>query len=108
VGSRRPAALPWFPIASRAQREVGLLVEMLADDRARSIVTDAVLASAVTLVGGASPADSAAEASRPNDVEQRVHRLALPPLPLATKALVVIAAVALLAVPTALLALPAL
>ena len=46
-------ALPWFPIASRAQREVGLLIEMLADDRARSEVADAgrVLPSRSPLVG---------------------------------------------------------
>lgn len=100
------AALPWFPIASRAQREVGLLVEMLADDRARSIVTDAVLASAITLVG-ASPAEPAAEASRPSDIELRVRRLALPPLSRLARAVVVGAAAALLVVPTALLVLPA-
>ena len=51
---------------------------MLADDRARGIVTDAVLASAITLVG-ASPAEPAAEAAHPSDVEQRVRRLSLPP-----------------------------
>jgi Zn-dependent protease with chaperone function len=44
------ASLPWFPIAYRAQLEVGLLIEMLADDRARHFVTDAVLARAIELV----------------------------------------------------------
>ena len=102
------AALPWFPIASRAQREVGLLIEMLADDRARSQVADPVLATAITLVGGASTPDSVAEASRPSDIRLRVLRLALPPLPLPVEALVVGAAAALLGVPTALLLLPAL
>ena len=102
------AALPWFPIASRAQREVGLLIEMLADDRARSHVADTVLATAITLVGGASAADTAAEASRPSDIQQRVARLALSPLSLPVEALVVGAAAALLGVPTALLLLPAL
>ena len=102
------AALPWFPIASRAQREVGLLIEMLADDRARTQVADATLATAITLVGGASTADTAAEASRPSDIQQRVARLALPPLSLRVEALVVGAAAALLGVPTALLLLPAL
>ena len=102
------AALPWFPIASRAQREVGLLIEMLADDRARTTVADDVLATAITLVGGASAADTAAEASRPSDIQQRVARLALSPLSLPVEALVVGAAAALLGVPTALLLLPAL
>jgi len=102
------AALPWFPIASRAQREVGLLVEMLADDRARTAVADPVLAKAITLVGAGSTPDPVAEASRPSDIRQRVLRLALPPLPLPVEALVVGAAAALLGVPTALLLLPAL
>ncbi len=102
------AALPWFPIASRAQREVGLLIEMLADDRARARVADPVLATAITLVGGASTPDSVAEASRPSDIRLRVLRLALPPLPLPVEALVVGAAAALLGVPTLLLVLPAL
>ena len=102
------AALPWFPIASHAQREVGVLVEMLADDRARSTVSDAVLAEAITLVGAGSAPDSLAEASRPSDIRQRVLRLALPPLTRPAKALVVGAAAALLGVPTALLVLPVL
>lgn len=102
------AALPWFPIASRAQREVGLLVEMLADDRARTTVPDTVLATAITLVGGASTPDPVAEASRPSDIRLRVLRLALPPLALPVEALVVGAAAALLGVPTVLLVLPGL
>lgn len=100
------AALPWFPIASRAQREVGQLVEMLADDRARGIVTDNVLASAITLVGAASTADSAAEASRPSDIQKRVQRLALPRLIVPAQAFVVGCALALLGIPTLLLLLP--
>jgi Zn-dependent protease with chaperone function len=102
------AALPWFPIASRAQREVGLLVEMLADDRARTAVSDTVLATAITLVGGAGAPDPVAEASRPSDIRQRVLRLARAPLALPVEALIVGAAAALLGVPTALLLLPAL
>ena len=101
------AALPWFPIASRAQREVGLLVEMLADDRARNRVADGVLASAITLVGGASNPDPVAEASRPSDIRLRVLRLAQPSLGRPIEALVVVGAFALLAVPTALLIAPA-
>ncbi|MCX7521652.1 M56 family metallopeptidase [Microbacterium sp. STN6] len=43
-------ALPWFPIATRAQGAVALLVEMLADDHARREVTDATLGQSIALV----------------------------------------------------------
>ena len=43
-------ALPWFPIATRAQDAVALLVEMLADDSARRAAGDAVLADAIRVV----------------------------------------------------------
>ena len=58
------ASLPWFPITYRAQEEVGLLIELLADDRARSIVTDAALARAITAVGAGSSPDTNALAER--------------------------------------------
>jgi Zn-dependent protease with chaperone function len=45
------SALPWFPIANRAERAVALLTEMLADDTARREVGDAPLATAMMLVG---------------------------------------------------------
>jgi Zn-dependent protease with chaperone function len=54
-------ALPWFPIASRAEDAVALLVELLADDDARQVVPDSVLASAVIAVAGT---DAAAVAPR--------------------------------------------
>lgn len=44
-------ALPWFPIAARAEVEVAALVEMLADDHARREVRDEVLARAILQVG---------------------------------------------------------
>lgn len=47
------SALPWFPIATRAETAVGLLVEMLADDEARRQVDDRTLATAIALVGSA-------------------------------------------------------
>jgi len=47
------SALPWFPIANRAENAVALLVEMLADDRARQEVDDRTLATAIALVGTA-------------------------------------------------------
>lgn len=108
-------SLPWFPIAYRAQREVGVLIEMLADDRARRSVDDSVLARAITLVGsGPSTADAAApgqlvESSSPHDLRARVLRIARDrPLPTAAEALVVGASAALIAVPTVLLLAPAL
>ncbi|MGI9824800.1 M56 family metallopeptidase [Agromyces sp. Marseille-Q5079] len=45
------SALPWFPIANRAERAVALLTEMLADDTARREVGDLTLGSAMLLVG---------------------------------------------------------
>ncbi|KQP01222.1 M56 family metallopeptidase [Leifsonia sp. Leaf264] len=47
------SALPWFPIANRAERAVALLVEMLADDTARREVDAETLATAIALVGSA-------------------------------------------------------
>ncbi len=104
------AALPWFPIAYRAQREVGLLVEMLADDRARRTVDDDVLAAAITNVGaGADAAASVwAEPGTPDTLHARVARLAEGPLSTAREALLVGAALALLGVPTAIILVPAL
>jgi len=95
------ASLPWFPIAYRAQREVGLLIEMLADDRARRSVDARTLARAIAAVG-ASAATSSAELS------DRILRLELPPLSIAREALVIGGAAALLGVPTVLLFAPAL
>ena len=106
------ASLPWFPIAYRAQREVGLLVEMLADDHARRSVDDAVLANAI-VIAGSGGADAVADDSAftagasASDLRARVTRLASTPLPLAAEALVVAGAAALLGVPTALLFAPA-
>jgi Zn-dependent protease with chaperone function len=46
------ASLPWFPTATRAHTAVGMLVELLADDRARRVVDDKTLARAIALVSG--------------------------------------------------------
>jgi Zn-dependent protease with chaperone function len=103
-------SLPWFPIAYRAQREVGLLIEMLADDRARRTVDDAVLARAIALVGSGGSDQrpgSPTEGSSPQDVRARVLRIAKAGvLPTAAEALVVGASAALIAVPTVLLLAP--
>lgn len=104
-------SLPWFPVASRAEREVGRLVELLADDRARRTVPAAALARAIALIGGSldlpDDPDSPAGADRSASLK-RIARLSQPaaPLPSAGAALVVASAVALPALPTALLLLP--
>jgi hypothetical protein len=105
-------ALPWFPVASRAQDAVGLLTEMLADDQARRTVPDPVLARAIAIVasGGGAPGLPLedAPAADPVSVGRRVRRLVAPaPVPRAVRALVPLAAVALVVVPPVLLALPA-
>jgi Zn-dependent protease with chaperone function len=109
------ASLPWFPIAFRAQREVGLLVEMLADDTARRSVPDGVLARAIALVGAGQDRPVAEPVALEwggvasvTELGSRITRLESPPLPRAVEAAVVAAAVALLAVPTLLLFAPAL
>jgi Zn-dependent protease with chaperone function len=107
-------SLPWFPIAYRAQREVGLLIEMLADDHARRSVDDAVLGRAIALVGSGSAPDAPltgqpVEGSSPHDVRARVLRIARAQvLPTSAEALVVGASAALIAVPTVLLFAPGL
>jgi Zn-dependent protease with chaperone function len=49
------SALPWFPIAARAAEEVDVLVELLADDGARRVVSDATLARAIAAVATVEP-----------------------------------------------------
>ncbi|MEX5296571.1 M56 family metallopeptidase [Kocuria sp. CPCC 205268] len=117
------ASLPWFPIARRAQREVGLLVEMLADDHARRRVDDGVLARAIALVGAGGPGlafhpAGPAAPGRPaalgegrslgEEARDRVLRLGLAPLPAGRRAAVVAAATALVILPTLLLLVPGL
>lgn len=114
------SALPWFPIANRAENAVALLVEMLADDQALRVVDERTLARAIALVGTAGEsggiADSPrAEATDPAHVTEaehpfdlvmpRVQRLLTPPnpLPVIAQATVVLSAISLLALPTALL-----
>ncbi len=111
------SALPWFPIANRAENAVALLVEMLADDQARHLVDDRTLATAIALVGfshqtGTDPQQAAARFApgaalaheQPFDlVTPRVERLVTrtPPLPVLTRIMVMAAATLLLLVPTA-------
>jgi Zn-dependent protease with chaperone function len=114
------SSLPWFPIATRAHREVALLVEMLADDYARRVVDDRTLATAIALVSSETPrAASAASAMESHDswapvgssreqLAARVGRLVdgRSALALPGRVLVIAASVALILVPTVLLLLP--
>ena len=111
------SSLPWFPIAFRAEREVALLIEMLADDRALRSVPAPVLARAIALVGSGgtalpSPMDapsSTLDLTSPHALRDRVLRLARQrPLPTAAEAFIVGASAALIGVPTVLLFAPAL
>jgi Zn-dependent protease with chaperone function len=109
------SALPWFPIANRAENAVGLLVEMLADDQARRVVDDGTLATAIALVaseGTERPDGSTLEHLHAGDsasgvVGRRVERLLSPrpPLSAAARIGVLVASAALLLVPTLLLVL---
>lgn len=108
-------ALPWFPIAYRADREVGMLVEMLADDQARHVAPDKILASAIALVAGArsDTDDELAErallpVASAQQTRNRVRRLLEPsePISLVLRLGIGTLAVALVAVPTILLLTP--
>lgn len=86
------SALPWFPIANRAERAVAILVEMLADDRARSEVADSTLASAIALVAGNATGEQGPDPALPaaadtTAVSARLSRLLAPapPLPVLAK-----------------------
>jgi Zn-dependent protease with chaperone function len=72
-------ALPWFPIANRAERAVALLTELLADDGARRLTGDQPLRRALVLVGSAGEPGAYADAGGVNPdagmLEQRLERL---------------------------------
>ncbi|SJN42916.1 Peptidase M48, Ste24p precursor [Microbacterium esteraromaticum] len=70
------AALPWFPIAARAEAEVAALVEMLADDQARREVHDEVLARAILAVGAGGAPGAEIVVSGSTRVSDRFRRLA--------------------------------
>ena len=88
------AALPRFPVAALAEGRVAELIEMLADDRARRRVPDAVLAAAISRVGAAGAVASAEASAR------RTARLGAPTLSRPVQVAVVAASVALVAAPT--------
>jgi Zn-dependent protease with chaperone function len=70
------SALPWFPIATRAQEAVGLLIELLADDQARRTVSERNLSRAVARV-----ALAGAPASGPVPVQAAGPGVAPAPMP---------------------------
>lgn len=66
------SALPWFPMAARAEGEVEALVEMLADDQARRTQPDEVLARAILQIGRV---EGEGSSSRRNRQVDRFRRL---------------------------------
>ncbi|WP_022893322.1 M56 family metallopeptidase [Agromyces subbeticus] len=101
------SALPWFPIANRAERSVALLAEMLADDEARHAAGDDALRRAMLQVGsGGEPgayADSGGVVPDIEMLEARLARLGGPVRrpPRALRLAVVSAAVLIVALPIA-------
>ncbi|MDQ1607449.1 MAG: hypothetical protein QOE16_181 [Microbacteriaceae bacterium] len=112
-------SLPWFPIATRADEAVAILVEMLADDQARRVVSDDTLARSIAIVASESPDATVATALTPDgsstlaadgaSASRRIARLVdeVKPLGLPARMVAVAAAVALVLVPTFLLLSPA-
>ncbi|KRC62417.1 hypothetical protein ASE14_00830 [Agromyces sp. Root81] len=76
------SALPWFPIANRAERSVALLAEMLADDHARREGDDDALRRAMLQVGSSGEpgayADSGGVVPDASMLEARLARLDAP------------------------------
>lgn len=70
-------ALPWFPIAARAAEEVDVLVELLADDTARRVVPDAVLARAIAAVATVEPDGVPRAIRHPGTARSRARLLRL-------------------------------
>ncbi|HEV7566524.1 MAG TPA: M56 family metallopeptidase [Microbacteriaceae bacterium] len=112
-------SLPWFPIATRADEAVAILVEMLADDQARRVVSDDTLARSIAIVASESPDAAGAAALTPDgwstlaadsaSASRRIARLVneVKPIGFPARVFAVAAAVALVLLPTALLLSPA-
>jgi len=110
------SAIPWFPIANRAERAVVALTEMLADDGARRAVGTDALRRALERVGDAGEAGSYPEAAigaNPDAamLAARLDRLrpvapgeSGPPEERSARAAVIAASVALVAVPVTVMA----
>ena len=104
------SALPWFPIANRAERSVVTLTEMLADDGARRTVGTDALLRALERVGNAGESGSfpdAASGASPDAamLAARLGRLERPEavsgstLPAPVRGIVLAASVALVTIP---------
>ena len=103
------SALPWFPIANRAERSVVTLTEMLADDGARRTVGTDALLRALARVGNAGESGSfpdAASGASPDAamLAARLGRLGRPEavsgstLPATVRGIVLAASVALVTI----------
>jgi Zn-dependent protease with chaperone function len=103
-------AFRWTGVAREANAAVGLLVEMLADDRARRHRPALELATALLRVGaaGAALAPAGALSVADGQVAARVSRLLRPAprLSVLARAVIGVAPVVILAVPIAVLAVP--
>ena len=102
------AAFPWSHTCTEAYREVAMLVEMLADDRALRARPARELVSALVRVGTAgqvSVGTLAALAGSDGEVTARVHRLLQPrhPLPVPAVAGICLGSALLAAAPVALM-----
>lgn len=110
------SALPWLPTSKLAQHAVSSLIEIMADEVALRSVSKSTLVTAIALVASGSaqlPADSlvtdnAAKIDTPATTSARLARLLAPAPALSAgkQALVVVGALLLLAIPTALLLVP--
>lgn len=104
------SAIPWFPIANRAERAVVTLTEMLADDGARRAVGDDALRRALLRVGNAGESASYPDAAVGADPDAamlaaRLERLGPAPErpgdPQPTRIAALAAAAVLIAIPLA-------
>jgi hypothetical protein len=80
------SAIPWFPIANRAERAVITLTEMLADDGARRAVGTAPLRGALERVGDAGESGSSLDGAPGTESDAamlaaRLRRLEAPTVP---------------------------
>ncbi|MEJ3403145.1 M56 family metallopeptidase [Rathayibacter sp. YIM 133350] len=101
-------ALPWFPIANRAERAVAVLVELLADDDARRRVDRATLSNAILKVGTSWEApDASGGASTVASPDAEVIRVRVRRLASDAPALSAPAVAAVLAIAALLVAFPA-
>ena len=110
------SALPWLPTSKLAQQAVSSLIEIMADDVALRSVSKSTLVTAIALVASGAaqlPADAivaenAQQIDTPATTSARLSRLLTPAPALEARlqALIMVGALLLLAIPTALLLVP--